>query len=351
MNNQLVRRSVAGLTLAALAAVGLAAVPSPARAAVDEAQLGGQYDLYSWNCAGTADGDDLDAVPWSDDNVPVTKSTSASATFTGSEGDVVQATSSTSTSITASPLGSGPATITGSATASASALASGSTTACDVRSQAQSQAMGVFTLTQPMWATLTAAGQGQRQGQAQGASFVGVGNIDGFGSSWEGYFGLGGDGLVVSAGNRGSAVSSTLLPAGTYGVAFASIAYAVASDEGDGSASYTGTFTVDLKPVGSASAATGKGASLVRFGERDCASGDVSVVLGKKTVRKAKRVAFKVDGAKAAVLKGKKLEGRKPKARTVTLPTTATGVTKVKVKIVLANGRRMQATRSYLPCR
>ncbi|MDQ6525719.1 hypothetical protein RB608_19035 [Nocardioides sp. LHD-245] len=369
MKNHLVRRSVAALALGSLAAVGLASVPSPARAAVEEGQVGGQYGVSSWNCDGTDVGSsELDGVPWSDNNVPVSKNTSASSNFTAGEGDTdtVDASTSTSASITASPLGSGPATITGSASASASARASNPETVCDVDAHAQSAAAGLFTLTQPMWVTLTATGHGQRQGRAAGGSYVGIGTAEGMGGWLGGYLGLGfgGDGLMVSAGNRGSAVSSTLLPPGQYGVVFLATAVAEVdqpSDEGpdefdlitayDGSASYTGNFKVELKPAGTASAVTGKGAPLVQFGERDCTNGNVTVALSKKTVKKAKRVKFKVDGAKAAVLKGKGLKGKKPKARTVVLPTSASGVTKVKVKLVLANGRRMQATRSYLPCK
>ncbi|WP_436698904.1 hypothetical protein [Nocardioides sp. BYT-33-1] len=365
MKNHLVRRSVVGLTLGALTAFGLAAVPSPAHAAVEEGQIGAEYGIWGSYCEGNSQGSDEDTVTWTDDNVPVSKNTSASTTYSGGEGDTVDAAISTKATITASPLGSGPATITGSASASASALASATETECEVDAHAQSAAVGMFTLSRPMWVTLTATGDGQRQGRAAGASFVGIGTTDGM-SGWfgESYFGLGlGDGLMVSAGNRGSAVSSTLLPAGRYGVMFAAVAFAEATQpyEGepeefesatanDGSASYTGNFKVELKPAGTASAVTGKGAPLIQFGERDCANGNVSVALSKKTVKKAKRVKVKVNGAKAAVLKGKGLKGKKPTARTVVLPTSASNVTKVKVKLVLANGRRMQATRSYLPC-
>ncbi len=368
MKNVLVRRSVAGLSLAALTAFGLVSIPSAARAAVEEGMIAGQYAISSGNCEGADVGSfEPDGLPWTDNNAPVSKNTSGSATFTGDgEGDTVAATTSTSASITASPIGSGPATITGSASASASALASNPETACDVNAQTQSVAAGLFTLTQPMWVTLTATGQGHRQGRAAGASYVGIGSAQGMGG-WlgEGYFGLGfgGDGLMVSASNRGSSVAATLLPPGRYGVAFLAVALAEtdqpsgepdefgSSTAHDGSASYTGNFKVEMKPAGTASAVTGKGAPLVQFAERDCANGNVSVALSKKTVKKAKRVVFKVNGAKATVLKGKGLQGKKPKAKTVVLPTSVSAVTKVKVKLILANGRRMQATRSYLPCK
>ncbi|WGX96030.1 hypothetical protein [Nocardioides sp. L-11A] len=363
MKNHLVRRSVAALALGSLAAVGLASVPSPARAAVEDGEIGGWSSILADGCEGPEEDEfEPDVVSWTDNNVTVSKNTSASSTFTVGE-DSVDATTSTSASISASPIGSAPATITGSATATTSVRPSSVDVDCFVRTQAAAVSQGYFTLTQPMWVTLTATGQGQREGETLGTSIVGIGSADLLGGSgWESllfFGGLGGDGLVVSAGNRGSAVSSTLLPPGKYGVGFSALAVASthqltgeseSAAAARSSASHTGSFKVELKPAGTASAVTGKGAPLVQFGERDCTNGNVTVALSKKTVKKAKRVKFKVDGAKAAVLKGKGLKGKKPKARTVVLPTSASGVTKVKVKLVLANGRRMQATRSYLPC-
>jgi hypothetical protein len=358
-----VRRAVAGLSLGALAGVGLVSVPTAAHAAVAESQIGGLSGISGWNCQGDGHGLEPDTVPWADNTVPVSKGTSAAATFTGGEGDTVAVATSTNASITASPLGAGPATITGTATASASALPNGTETDCEVNATASAMAQGTFTLTEATWVTVTATGQGQRNGRAFGTSLVGIGSAELFGSSWEGLLLFGGDGLMVSAGNRGSATSSTLLQPGEYSVAFGSIAYAVTHEEfpgfpseaqstlEGGSASYTGSFRVDFSKPGTASPITGAGASKVQFGERDCASGNVAVNLSKKTVKKAKRVAVRVNGAKGQVLKGKSLKGKKPKATTIVVPTSATGVTKVKVKITLTNGRRMQATRSYLPCK
>ena len=353
------RRAVAGLSLGALGALGLVSVPSAAHAAVEEAQIGGVYGISGWNCDGDETGIEPDTLPWADNNVPVSKGTAASSTFTGGEGDSVAAATSTNASITSSPLGSGPATITGTATASASALPSGSETECDVNANASAMAQGAFTLTEPTWVTVSATGEGKRVGRAFGTSIVGIGTADLFGSSLEGLLFFGGDGLMVSTGNRGVATSSTLLQPGKYAVAFGSFAYAATMDNlpdtlstaVGGSATYTGSFEIEFAKPGSASPATGKGASKVQFGERDCASGNVAVNLSKKTVKKAARVVVRVNGAKGQVLKGKSLKGKHPKARTIAVPTSVTGVTKVTVKITLANGRRMQATRSYLPCK
>ncbi|TNM36379.1 hypothetical protein FHP29_19730 [Nocardioides albidus] len=360
MKNLHVRRALAGLSLGALAAAGLATVPAPANATVDDAAVGTQYTIDGSLCVGEDKGAiDPDAVPWKDDGTPYSASTSDSSTFTGAEGDTVDAATSMSATVTSSPLGSGSATITGSASATASALASGTETACNVTAHAAASASGFFTLTQPTWVTVTANGQGQRQGRAYGTSVVGIGIADGFASNPL-FFYFGADGLTVSTGDRGSATATTLLPPGEYGVGFS--AFAIASthqifDEGEdalvqeGSATYTGAFKIEMKPAGSASPVTGKGASKVQFGARDCASGNVPVSLSKKTVKKAERVVVRVDGKKSSVLKGKKLMGKKPKARTIVVPTNPTAVSKVKVKITLKNGRRVQATRSYLPCR
>jgi hypothetical protein len=354
------RRVVVGLSIGALAGLGIVSVPSPVHAAVEESQVGGYYGISGWNCEGMGHGIEPETVPWADNNVPVSKSTSGAATFTGGEGDTVAVATSTNASITASPLGAGPAVVTGTATASASALPNGTATDCEVNTSASAMAQGTFTLTEPTWVTATATGQGQRNGRAFGTSLVGIGSAELFGSSLEGPFLFGGDGLMVSAGNRGSATSSTLLQPGEYIVAFGSFAYAVTHEQfpseaqstlQGGSASYTGNFKVEFSKAGSASPATGKGASKVQFGERDCASGNVPVSLSKKTVKKAKRVAIRINGAKGPVLKGKKLKGKHPKAKTIFVPTSVTGLVKVKVKITLANGRRVQTTRSYLPCK
>lgn len=349
-----VRRAVAGLSLGAVAAAGLAGVPSPAHAAIDEAHLGGWYSVDDdEGCTPSAEvfGDEID-VPWSDDNVTVAKGGTVSQTFTaGDTEDKVDTTSSIATSITSTPLGNVPATIKASATASASALARGAETACAVEAEARAQGVGFFTLAQPAWVTLTATSHGHSDGFTQGTSMIGIGSADNLGEIGWGYLGMGGDGLAVSAGHRGSSTSSTLLPAGQYGVVYGAFAYARAAGTDEGKATYGSDFTIEFSKPGSASTATGKGASKVQFGERDCANGNVAVNLAKKTVKKAKRVAVRVNGAKGPVLTGKGLKGKKPKAKSIVVPTSVTGVTKVKVKITLANGRRVQATRSYLPCK
>lgn len=342
MNKINLRRSIVGIGLGALTGVALVAVPTPAHAVVTDGQVGSQS--YSWEnsdaCTGGG-GDEQDTVPWTDNGVTVTKSTSATATHSGEEGDVVDVAMSNTTSITSTPLGTGPATITGTATATASAISTGVSTACDVSVHSAGQAIGVFTLTQPVWATVSIRGRGNGQGVVALAG----------GSEMSPIFWEGGAGIYVSTGKNGTAVSSTLLEPGTYQVGLASLVSVRAQGAIEGSATYTGNFVIDMQPVGSASPVKGKGASKVDFGARDCANGDVPVKLSKKTVKKVKRVAFRVNGTKGTVLKGKKLSGKKPEAKTVVVPSSVTGVTKVKVKIKLKNGRRMQATRTYLPCR
>ncbi|MBM0125659.1 hypothetical protein [Pimelobacter simplex] len=183
------------------------------------------------------------------------------------------------------------------------------------------------------------------QGNGTGAVLI-VGDGDLGGLFWEG-----GAGVYVSTGKQGTASSSTLLAPGTYQVLLGSFASARAHGTTEGSSTYTGNLSIDMQPLGAASAVQGKGASMVQFGERDCASGNVAVNLSKKTVKQAKRVAVRINGAKGPVLKGKGLKGKKPKARSIVVPTSATGIVKVKVKVTLENGRRMQATRAYLPCK
>ncbi|TQK73027.1 hypothetical protein [Nocardioides sp. SLBN-35] len=354
------RRAVAGISLGALAGLGLVCVPTAAHAAVETAGIGSYASMSGGGCPGDDYYNDEDFVPWSDNGVPVTKTSSMSGTFTGGEGDTVGAKTSTAATINSTPLGSGPATITGTSAATASVAPSGEQTACDVRAETMALARGAFTLTQPTWVSVTASGHGQRQGRSFGTSMVGIGNADEFGTSLESLFLFGGDALMVAAGDRGSATSSTLLQPGKYVVALGSLAHArtftYVDEEIDpqrtaASASYSGDFRIEFSKPGTASPVTGKGASKVQFGERDCASGNIAVNLSKKTVKKAKRVAVRINGAKGPVLKGKKLKGKHPKAKTISVPTSITGTVKVKVKVMLANGRRVQATRSYLPCK
>lgn len=335
------RRSVVGIGLGALTGVALVAVPTPAHAVVTDAQVGSQS--YSWDnnsCTSAGEGDDSDMVPWTDNGVTVTTSHSSTNTYTGGDGDVVDVAMSNTTSITSTPLGAGPARVTGTATATASATSSAAFSDCDVYAQSTGQATGVFTLTQPVWATITITGQGQ------GTGVVAItGGSESMPIFWEG-----GAGMYVTTGKQGTAVSSTLLDPGTYMVGMGSFVAARATETTEGSATYTGNFTIDMQTLGSASPVRGKGASKVEFGARDCANGDVPVKLSKKTVKKAKRVTVRVNGVKTTVLKGKKLAGKKPKAKTVVESSSLTRVAKIKVKIKLKNGRRMQANRSYLPC-
>lgn len=349
------RRAVAGLSLAALAGVGLVSVPTPAHAQVDPAWTAGDIDIdHDDACEGSGDFNDWFEEQWSDNGAPHGGTASGNATIAAGEGDVVDTTAAYASTITSTPLGGGPATITGKVTTSASALAREASTDCDVRVDTDGQAYGIFTLTQPMWVTLTLTGDSQRQGDAGASMTTLVGNA---------YLIGGGplpirlaeeaqsDGLSTAIGNKGTASASTLFPAGQYAVLTISQAFAGASGDSEGSIAYTGNFKIDFQTPGSASAATGKGVSKVQFGARDCATGNVPVDLSKKTVKKAKRVAVRINGAKGPVLKGKGLKGKKPKAKSIVVPTSATGIVKVKVKIVQENGRRMQATRSYLPCK
>ncbi|WP_408896963.1 hypothetical protein ACJ5H2_18800 [Nocardioides sp. R1-1] len=356
MTNLLLRRAAAGLSLAAVAAAGLASVPTSAHAQMTDGWAYGNVDIDVDGPCESPGGGDWFEGEWTDNGAPHTAGTSDSVTATGAEGDVVDAASSYSSTITSTPLGAGPATVTGKVTSSASALSHQASTDCDVRADADGRAYGVFTLTQPMWVTLTVASESQRSGDSGGALMAGVGSIGEFGWPLPVRRAAAADEtqaemLMAAVGNRGSSSASTLLPPGEYAVATLSSTYAEASGDTEGSIAFTGTFKIDFQTPGTASAVLGKGASKVQFGARDCANGNVPVALSKKTVKKAKAVKFRVDGKKALTLKGKKLKGKKAKAKTVLLPSSPTARVTVKVKIKLENGRSMQATRSYLPCK
>ncbi|MDQ6525721.1 hypothetical protein RB608_19045 [Nocardioides sp. LHD-245] len=337
MKRLLVRRGAVGLTLGALAATGLASVPVPAHAVVADPEVGvrvhsdsGYYnDVDDWvYCeeAGVVDLDDV--VPWSDNGVPVSRSGSTAGTYTdpANTADKVNVNASGSASVSSTPFtGSTSTTITGTAQATVSAISQGATTNCDTDIRAESGASGEITLTQPMWVTLTAAGDGT------GTGMMVLVNADGVSQ-------------IVTA-KRGTASSGTLLSAGEAYFQFASMAEANADGADEETRSYSATFKIELKPVGTATEPTGKGKGYAQFGARDCATGNVAAAITKKAKKKAKQVVITVNGAKVAKFKGKKL-----KKRTLVLPAAPAAAAEVVATITLKNGKKVTVTRSYLAC-
>jgi len=332
MKHPVIRRGALGLVAGALTLAGLAGVPSPARAAVDWGQVSAGVDFNTWSApplhCQVVGGGGADALDLQDNGVPVSQSWSATATVVDTTTDAVVTDLAASSQITGSitPIGAGPATIKATFSATASANPRGADSDCGA-SVSGSPGLGAdFTLPQPMWATISGTGEGS--GVAQAVVFVGNGS---------------GGGLVL--GPRGHGSSSILLPAGEVQVQIEARADVSATDTVL-SRSYAGSVTIDLQPLGTASAPTGNGKGLVLLGGRDCASGNVNVDLAKKARKKAKQITISVNGAQVAKLKGKK----KLKARTLAVPAARGADAEVAVRIKLKNGKQATLTRSYLAC-
>ncbi|MDQ6525720.1 hypothetical protein RB608_19040 [Nocardioides sp. LHD-245] len=339
MKNPLVRRSALGLAAGALAVTGLSALPTPAGAAVEYAEVRAAVDFSRWDpeVCDISEPSHPGGIELVDNGVPVSQSWTAEATVTHTddETDVTELSGSGQVTASMTPIGAGPVTIKASVAASASAQAELEDGACSADVNARPGAEAAFELPQPMWATISGSGDGTGAAQAM------VGDMQ--------------DGvvaLVVGPHSKGSV--SALLPAGPVYVQIQAQAQAD-NDDMVGARSYAGSFTIELTPVGAtpapagpggaASPVSGKSKGVVALGARDCATGNVAVDLTKKAKKKAKQVTISVNGAKAAKLRGKKL-----KPRTIVLPAAKAAPAEVVVRIKLKSGKKATVRRSYQAC-
>jgi hypothetical protein len=330
------RRAAASLALGAVATAGLTAVASPAGAALEEGAVGGSYSLYvstpsnaGYTCNPPNSTSGSDRVQWTDNGAPVARSYNTTTTVTRSNAptDKVVAQTSGTATVSAGPISTGaaPAAITGSANVTVSGTSALASTGCNVSINAYRDAYGYFTIDRPMWATVSGSGTGTGSGMVQ----VQDENT----------------GTMVDLGNRGSGSTTVLLAPGDVYVGFEARADVYVTGSREGTSSYSGTFRIDLQPVGAAGAPSGKGAGYVQFGARDCASGNVAAVVTKKAKKKARSVLIKANGAKVAKLKGKKL-----KPTSLALPAASGAPASVSAKVKLKNGKKATVTRSYLAC-
>lgn len=330
MKRLLVRRGAVGLALGALAATGLASVPAPAHAVVTNAYVyadAGFHNDGDDSCVVAGDGPGPDALPWTDNNVPIALGDSSVGTVT-SGGDITDVVTTASASISSSPLGAGPATVKATASASASSIPRSATTICDGHASSESGAYSNFTLAAPMWVTLTLNANGTGDGSVSGGIESSNGQIS------------------LQGGKRTSGSVTALLPAGEAYLWFGADANVHSDDTvAARTAAATGTLTFDFQPLGNGSAVTGKGAGYVQFGARECGTGNVAAAITKKAKKKAQQVLVKVNGAKIAKFKGKKL-----KKRTLVLPAAPSSAAEVVATITLKNGKKVTVTRSYLAC-
>lgn len=88
----------------------------------------------------------------------------------------------------------------------------------------------------------------------------------------------------------------------------------------------------------------GRPADTCGLGARSCASGKVGASLTKR-VKKARKVVVKVNGRKAAVLKGRSLH-----KRSLALAAPSSSKVTVAATVTLKNRKRPTVSRSHLAC-
>lgn len=329
MNRSVIRRSAVGLALGALAATGLASVPAQA-VITDGEILTSTYFSDNGSCTETASAPSPGVLAFTDNNVPTTQAhgVSGQTTHNVNPADVTAFAASSTLTIQASPIGEGPATIAASGgTYAQAASALGAASLCDGYAQGYVQASGDFVLTKPMWATVTVDANGDGEGRVE------INGIDGD--------------LDIETAARTKGSVTALIPAGDVSIFFNfdSEASATTTDAADRVTTYSGKYRIDLLPLGHPSAVSGKGGGHVLLGARTCATGQIAAELTKKAKKKAKQVLIKVNGAKVAKFKGKKL-----KKRTLVLPAAPSSAAEVVATITLKNGKKVTVTRSYLAC-
>lgn len=255
---------------------------------------------------------------------PVTQTWSDAATSvaSGNPADITDLRASSTLTVTASPVGAGGTTVTGTTRASTSAVPRLAATVCRARTAIQPEVGGSFDLATPMWVTVSAQGSGRGELQVVAA--------------------VEDQAVATMTANRGSGSTTALLPAG--GATFNVRTTVTARAAGVRSASFAGSFTIRLAPLGEASPVVGNGRGHVTLGARSCASNRVAAGLTAK-VKKAKKVVVKVNGAQRASFQGKKL-----KKRAFSVPVASSAKAQVTATITLRNGKTVSVSRSYLPC-
>jgi hypothetical protein len=330
--SRLTRRGPLGLALLALAATALPAAPASASVTNTEIVVNAFINKDS-SCTYTGASSGPPHVTWSDNGVPVTHSYATSGTINKpATTDITDASASVSATLTATPLGNGPARIDGRVQLRASAVARQAGSVCGAGGYAYADGGGEFTLSQPMWATVSVNSPGGASGAVIARS-LGSGNRGSAHLFW-------GDILTRANGSL-----TSLLPAGPTAVDFTADVEVESDGSGPRTVSDDVTFSIDLQPMGAASAVSGKGRRFVQPGARDCSNGAIAAVVTKKAKKQAKQVLITVNGAKVAKLKGKKV-----KPRALALPAASGAAATVTAKVVLKNGKKATVTRSYLAC-
>jgi hypothetical protein len=319
------RASVA-LTVVALTAAGLSLAP-PAHAALDYGELRTELEF---------DEDDLNCSVTSSPNLPVKDLVDNGVTTTttynafGSSlsnlvpGDVTTLKATGIARARVTKIGTKVTTFSGSLTASASAKPALANTHCNAEASSNVSATAGFVLPKPMWAEVRTSGAGDGNLQALVAGeFSGV------------------TGAVVS---RGSGVATGYVGAGNAQFQAGAQATAYSDTPADQSTSQSGSFSITLRPMGHAFAATGTGRPYVGLGSRSCSSHRISGALTWRESR-VRTVAINVNGARKITFTGAAV-----RKRSFQLAVPSKRKAKVVATVVLKNGKRVTATRSYLAC-
>jgi hypothetical protein len=326
MKSSPLRRACVAATVVALASVSLSA--APAHAAFE----GGiridvsVHDRSGGDCT-TTPAVDGDAPAIVDNGVAVTRS----HTFTGTNvangfpGDVTNLSASGTVRATASPAGNRLMTFKGNASAAARAVpVIGDTSTCSTEVTAMAAAEAGFDLPAPMWASVSVSGKGDGILQAiVGSDVTATGTIvaEGTGGA-AGYVEAGDTSILVAAQAR--AYTDGPLTAET--------------------TAQSGTFSITLSPMGYSAAATGAGKAYVGLGARSCSTHRISGALTWR-VSKVRTVTINVNGARKITFTGGAV-----RKRSFQLAVPSRSKAKVVATVVLDNGKRVTATRSFLAC-
>lgn len=262
-----------------------------------------------------------------DDGVQVTRTHSFTGTNVADEfpGDVTDLSASGTVRATASQVGNRLMTFKGTASAAAKAVpVIGDASTCSTEVTAMATAQTTFDLPKPMWASVSVSGRGDGILQAVVASESSA------------------TGTIVA---RGTGSASGYLPAGEtdYFVATQARAYS------DGPASMettaqSGSFSITLRPMGYAAAASGAGRAYATLGTRSCSSNRVAIALTSR-VSKARAVAISVNGSRKLTLTGSSV-----RQRSFSVPVKSSSKAKVTATVVLDGGATVTAARTYLAC-
>jgi hypothetical protein len=340
-----VRRHGVALTAAGALVGGLVATAAPAHALVTYGNLsaGGYLSTYTpttGSCA-SATPPAPTSKAWNDNGAGVTlaQSRTATMTYSGNAGDVIDARMGGSASVRATPIVASGGRITFGGSSSLSAKPRLAASQCRLNATSTMNADADVELPVGMWVTLTGSASSSGQASLQAALY-------GTGTSTSGVsFEIG--------GSKATNAAAAYLPAGTY--QFYGTLYASGTTQPSGAtgqqafaSSVTGSVVATFTPGGAASPVAGKGASYVALGGRSCTTNAVAATVTAKARKKATKVVVKVNGKTRVSLTGKRL--KRANALSLSGLNPAANVSVV-ATVTPKKGKKVTVARSYRACR